>query len=87
VQRSLSQDQNNLAGSSEAADLTRREMRQALVQQLMSSLQVLTTAQLEALQQEAEARAKAEAEALEAARQAEAAELATQPEPIRLPGQ
>jgi LPS-assembly lipoprotein len=87
VQRNVVQDQNNLAGSTELVNRTRREMRQALVQQLMSSLQAMTDSQLETLQQEAEARAKAEAEALEAARKTEEAELATQPESIRLPGQ
>ena len=78
-------DGNNINGSSENADQVRSEMRVSIVQQLLSSIQMLKPAELEALQKTAEAKAKMEADALEAERQAEAAELAEQPESIQLP--
>jgi LPS-assembly lipoprotein len=44
------------------------EMRRDLVQQMVLRLEQMTPAQLEALQQTADAKAKAEAQAIEAAR-------------------
>ncbi|APC16149.1 hypothetical protein BLL42_10570 [Pseudomonas frederiksbergensis] len=63
---------NNLAGSDQEAAEVRKEMRRDLVQRMMLRLQQLTPAQLDQMQQNADARAKAEADALEAARKAEA---------------
>ena len=85
VQRAYATDGNNINGSSENADQVRSEMRVSIVQQLLSSIQMLKPAELQALQETAEAKAKMEADALEAERQAEAAELAEQPESIQLP--
>ncbi|MGE8175594.1 LPS assembly lipoprotein LptE [Pseudomonas fluorescens] len=65
-------DGNNLAGSDQEAIEARKDMRRELVQRMMLRLQQLTPAQLDQLQQTADARAKAEADALEAARKAEA---------------
>lgn len=85
VQNYYVQDSNNLIGNDQQAAQLRTEMRRDLVQQLTLRLQQITPAQLDELQQTAEAKAKAEADALEAARQREAAQ--PQQSPIELPGQ
>ncbi|TWH64565.1 LPS-assembly lipoprotein [Azomonas agilis] len=74
VRKTYVYDANNLIGSDQEANLVRQELRGELVQQVFMRLQRITLAQLEQLQQKAEAKAKAEAEALEAARRAEEAE-------------
>ncbi|MGH8353855.1 MAG: LPS assembly lipoprotein LptE [Pseudomonas sp.] len=83
VQNIYVHDENNLIGSDQEAAQLRQEMHRDLVQQLVQRLQLISPAQLEQLQQTAEAKAKAQAEALEAARQAEKA--APQQSPIQLP--
>jgi LPS-assembly lipoprotein len=83
AQNFYAQDGNNLVGSDQEAVQLRSEMRRELVQQLVQRLQQVTPAQLDQLQQSAEAKAKAEAEALEAARQREAAQ--PQQSPVQLP--
>ncbi|BAN46539.1 LPS assembly lipoprotein LptE [Metapseudomonas resinovorans] len=83
VQRYFVHDTNNLIGSDQEAAQLRQEMRQELVQQMIMRLQLITPAQLDELQQTAEARAKAEADALEAAQQAEKAQ--PQQSPLQLP--
>ncbi|MCU1751028.1 LPS assembly lipoprotein LptE [Pseudomonas sp. 6D_7.1_Bac1] len=72
VQKVYMHDGNNLAGSDQEAAEARKEIRRELVQRMMLRLQQLTPAQLDQLQQTADARAKAETDALEAARKAEA---------------
>mgnify|MGYP003602660024 CR=1 FL=1 len=72
VQQVFLHDVNNLVGSDQEADQTRKEMRRDLVQRMVLRLQQLSPAQLDQLQQTATARAKAEADALEAAQKAEA---------------
>ncbi|MHC6223835.1 LPS-assembly lipoprotein LptE [Pseudomonas sp. X10] len=76
-------DGNNITGSDQEAVQVREEMRRDLVQAMVVRLQLLTPAQLEALQQEADERAKAEAEALEAARRAQ--DEIPQQSPMQLP--
>lgn len=85
VQNYYQQDDNNLAGSDQEAAQLRSELRREMIQQLVFSLQQITPAQLDQLQQSAEARAKAEAEALEAARRARESQVAPQQSPIELP--
>lgn len=85
VQNYYQQDDNNLAGSDQEAVQLRAELRREMIQQLAQNLQQITPAQLDQLQQTAEARAKAEAEALEAARRARESEVAPQQSPIQLP--
>jgi LPS-assembly lipoprotein len=83
AQNFYAQDGNNLVGSDQEAVQLRSEMRRELVQQLVQRLQQVTPAQLDQLQQSAEAKAKAEADAQEAARQREAAQ--PQQSPVQLP--
>jgi len=85
VQKTFIHDGNNLVGSDQEANDARRETRRELVQRMMLRLQQLTPAQLDALQQTANARAKAEADALEAAQKAEAE--TPQQSPLELPQQ
>lgn len=85
VQSYYQQDDNNLAGSDQEASQLRGELRREMIQQLTLNLQQVTPAQLDQLQQTAEARAKAEAEALEAARRARETQVAPQQSPIELP--
>ena len=66
-------------------DMIRKEMRRDLIQQLVLRLEQLTPAQLEVLQQQAEAKAKAEADAIEAARKAQ--EETPQQSPLELQNQ
>lgn len=87
VQNYYLQDDNNLTGSDQEALQLRNELRRELIQQLSLRLQQITPAQLEQLEQTAEARAKAEAEALEAARNARESQVAPQQSPIELPAQ
>ena len=72
VQKVFLHDGNNLTGSDQEADEVRKEMRRELVQRMMLRLQQLNPAQLDQLQQTADAKAKAEADALKAAQEAEA---------------
>lgn len=72
VQKVFLHDGNNLTGSDQEADEARKEMRRDLVQRMMLRLQQLSPAQLDQLQQTADAKAKAEADALKAAQEAEA---------------
>ncbi|WP_338522544.1 LPS assembly lipoprotein LptE [Pseudomonas batumici] len=85
VQKYYVHDGNNItAGDTEATQL-RKEMRRDLIQQMVLRLQLLTPAQLDALQQTADAKAKADADALEAARKYEASK--PQQSPLQLPQQ
>jgi len=72
MQRVFIHDGNNLVGSDQEAADARKDTRREMIQRMMIRLQQLTPAQLDQLQQTAEAKAKAEAAALEAARKAEA---------------
>ncbi|MBM6443490.1 LPS-assembly lipoprotein LptE [Pseudomonas mohnii] len=85
VQKIFIHDGNNLVGSDQEAATARGETRRELTQRMMLRLQQLTPAQLDQLQQTADARAKAEAAALEAAQKAEA-ETPRQ-SPLELPKQ
>ncbi|MCX2897621.1 LPS assembly lipoprotein LptE [Pseudomonas mandelii] len=85
VQKVFIHDGNNLAGSEQEADDARKEIRRELVQRMMLRLQQLTPAQLDQMQQTADAKAQAEAAALEAAQKAEA-ETPRQ-SPVELPQQ
>ena len=85
VQKIFMHDGNNLVGSDQEAATARGETRRELTQRMMLRLQQLTPAQLDQLQQTADARAKAEAAALEAAQKAEA-ETPRQ-SPLELPKQ
>jgi len=85
VQKVFIHDGNNLVGSDQEAADARKEMRRELVQRMMLRLQQFTPAQLDQLQQTAEAKAKAEAAALEAAQKAEA--NTPRQSPIDLPQQ
>ena len=84
VQSIYVHDGNNLIGSGQESVQLRQEMRRELLQQMSLRLQMLNPAQLEQLQQEAEARMAAEAEAAAAARRAEQASAPLQ-SPIQLP--
>ena len=83
AQSYYNQDGNNLIGGDQEAAQVRQEMDRDMVQQLALRLQQITPAQLDQLQQTAEAKAQAEAQALEAARQQQAAQ--PQQSPIQLP--
>jgi LPS-assembly lipoprotein len=72
VQKVFLHDGNNLTGSDQEADEARKEMRRDLVQRMVLRLQQLSPAQLDQLQQTADAKAKAEADALKAAQEVEA---------------
>ena len=85
VQKIFMHDGNNLVGSDQEAATARGETRRELIQRMMLRLQQLTPAQLDQLQQTADARAKAEAAALKAAQKAEA-ETPRQ-SPLELPKQ
>ena len=85
VQKVFIHDGNNLVGSDQESTDARKEIRRELVQRMMLRLQQLSPAQLDQLQQTAEAKAKAEAAALEAAQKAEA-ETRRQ-SPIEIPQQ
>ena len=79
------QDGSNIAGSTQEGAMIRKEIRRDLIQQLVLRLEQLTPAQLEKLQQQAEAKAKAEADAIEAARKAQ--EETPQQSPLELQNQ
>lgn len=85
VQKVYLRDGNNIVGSDQESSEVREEMRRDMVQRMMLRLQQLTPAQLEQLQQTADAKAKAEADALEAARKAEAE--TPQQSPMQIPAQ
>ncbi|EQM73710.1 LPS assembly lipoprotein LptE [Stutzerimonas stutzeri] len=59
-------DSSNLIGSDQEAEQLRQEMRRELLQQVSMRIRGITPAQLDQLQQTAEARKRAEAEAIEA---------------------
>jgi len=79
------QDGNNITGSGQEAALARKEMRRDLIQQMIARLEQLTPAQLEKLQQVADAKAQAEADAIEAARKTQ--EETPQQSPLELQNQ
>ena len=83
AQSFYTQDGNNLIGGDQEAAQLQQEMNRELIQQLVQRLQQISPAQLDQLQQTAEAKAQAEADALEAARQQQAAQ--PQQSPIQLP--
>ena len=83
AQSFYTQDSNNLIGGDQEAAQIRQEMNREMIQQLIQRLQQISPAQLDQLQQTAEAKAQAEADALEAARQQQAAQ--PQQSPIQLP--
>ena len=85
VQKVYVHDSSNLIGSDQEATQLRSEMRRELLQQLSMRIGNITPAQLDQLQQTAEARQRAEAEAIEAQQR----ELGSQPQqsPIELPVQ
>ncbi|AVU75080.1 LPS-assembly lipoprotein LptE [Pseudomonas sp. E141] len=85
VQKVYLHDGNNITGSDQESSEVRVEMRRDLVQRMMLRLQQLSPAQLDQLQQTADARAKAEADALEAARKAEAE--TPQQSPMQIPSE
>lgn len=85
VQKVYLHDGNNITGSDQESIEVRGEMRRELIQRMMLRLQQLSPAQLEQLQQTADARAKAEADALEAARKAEAE--TPQQSPMQIPAE
>ena len=85
VQKVYLHDGNNITGSDQESSEVRGEIRRDLVQRMMLRLQRLTPAQLDQLQQTADARAKAEAEALEAERKAEA--QTPQQSPLQIPSE
>src|SRR5690606_21881891 len=69
VQKVYVHDSSNLIGSDQEANQLRSEMRRELLQQLNMRISSITPAQLDQLQETAEARQRAEAEAIEAQRQ------------------
>jgi len=85
VQKVYVHDSSNLIGSDQEATQLRSEMRRELLQQLSMRIGNITPAQLDQLQQTAEARQRAEAKAIEAQQR----ELGSQPQqsPIELPVQ
>ncbi|MBO1540509.1 LPS assembly lipoprotein LptE [Pseudomonas sp. OA65] len=85
MQKVYLHDGNNITGSDQESSEVRDEMRRDLVQRMMLRLQQLSPAQLDELQQTADAKAKAEAEALEAARKAEAE--TPQQSPMQIPAE
>ncbi|SFH41123.1 LPS assembly lipoprotein LptE [Pseudomonas sp. NFACC45] len=85
VQKVYLHDGNNITGSDQESSEVGVEMRRDLVQRMMLRLQQLSPAQLDQLQQTADARAKAEADALEAARKAEAE--TPQQSPMQIPSE
>ncbi|MNN80480.1 LPS-assembly lipoprotein LptE [compost metagenome] len=83
VQKTYMHDGNNLAGSDQEALQARKEARREMIQRMMARLQQLTPAELDRLQQTADARAQAEADAIEAARRSQAEQ--PQQSPLQLP--
>ncbi|MCQ4307042.1 LPS assembly lipoprotein LptE [Pseudomonas stutzeri] len=83
VQKVYVHDSNNLISSDQEANQLRQEMRRELLQQLSMRIRGVTPAQLDQLQQTAEAKKRAEAEAIEA----QMREQASQPQqsPVELP--
>ena len=66
VQKVYVHDSSNLIGSDQEAGQLRQEMRRELLQQLSMRIRGITPAELDRLQQTAEAKNRAEAEAIEA---------------------
>ncbi|SDV12159.1 LPS-assembly lipoprotein LptE [Pseudomonas mucidolens] len=71
VQKVISRDGNNVVGTDSESTQVRSEIRRELVQRMVLRLQLLSPAQLDALQQTADAKAQAEADALKAAQEYE----------------
>lgn len=76
-------DSSNLISSDQEANQLRQEMRRELLQQLSMRLRNVSPAQLDQLQQTAEAKKRAEAEAIEAQMREQASK--PQHSPIELP--
>lgn len=83
VQKVYVHDSSNLIGSDQEAGQLREEMRRELLQQLSMRIRGITPAELDQLQQTAEARRRAETEAIEAQIREQAAQ--PQQSPIELP--
>ncbi|MGK9066660.1 LPS-assembly lipoprotein LptE [Stutzerimonas chloritidismutans] len=83
VQRVYVHDSSNLISSDQEAAQLRQEMRREVLQQLAMRLGRITPAQLDQLQETAEAKRRAEAEAIEAQIREQAAQ--PQQSPIELP--
>ncbi|SHN13708.1 LPS-assembly lipoprotein [Pseudomonas asturiensis] len=83
VDRAYVHDGNNLTGSDQEAAQVRQEMRNELVQKMLSRLQQLTPGRLDELQAKADAQAKAEADALEAAQRVR--DETPQQSPVEIP--
>ncbi|KJH79303.1 LPS assembly lipoprotein LptE [Pseudomonas sp. KSR10] len=83
VQKVYVHDSSNLIGSDQEAGQLRQEMRREVLQQLSMRIRGITPAELDRLQQTAEAKKRAEAEAIEA----QIREQSSQPQqsPIELP--
>ena len=77
-------DGDNITGSDQESAQAREEMRRDLVQSMVVRLQMVTPAQLDQLQQEADQRAKAEADAAEAAQRYR--DETPQQSPMEIPG-
>lgn len=83
VQKVYVHDSSNLIGSDQEANQLRGEMRRELLQQLSMRIRGITPAQLDQLQQTAEAKKRAEAEAIEAQIREQSAQ--PQQSPVELP--
>lgn len=83
VQKVYVHDSSNLIGSDQEAGQLREEMRRELLQQLSMRIRGITPAELDKLQETAEARKRAETEAIEAQIREQAAQ--PQQSPIELP--
>lgn len=83
VQKVYVHDSSNLIGSDQEAGQLREEMRRELLQQLSMRIRGITPAELDQLQETAEARKRAETEAIEAQIREQAAQ--PQQSPIELP--
>ncbi|TCD22805.1 hypothetical protein E0D86_09180 [Pseudomonas sp. IC_126] len=83
VQKVYVHDSNNLISSDQEANQLRQEMRRELLQQLSMRIRGVTPAQLDQLQQTAEAKKRAEAEAIEAQMREQASK--PQQSPVELP--
>jgi len=84
VRKIYVRDGDNITGSDQEGTQTRDEMRRDLVQAMVVRLQMLTPAQLDELQQQADQRTKAEAEAAAAAQRYR--DETPQQSPLEIPG-
>jgi LPS-assembly lipoprotein len=83
VNNNVTHDGSNLAGSQSASDQIRGEMRRQVVQSLLLRLQQITPQRLDALQQNADARAQAEQDAVDAAQRLQ--DATPQQSPLDIP--